>query len=348
MLFKLGERDVRELPNVTAVLGRRRMVDIRLYGEILRDRPEADIWLPLVIECFGTANRALTRTADGRFEELDTALMEGLSATRDLSDGPLRVNQMGVSDGRTAVALCRRLKSLSAMDYTASDLYRFIFVVRHSRRGRSVACGEDGRAVQYAGWGFVVSPPHPDLAWVDPVNRLVQIAFDRWLRPRAERALAASDGKSLTDLAQVDSGGFRVFRVPLVCRDGLDLRRDDPHFRFVRHDVREPRPGTFGLVRAMNVLNHLDRNDQIRALQNFHASLGEGGVLAVGRSNDPGGATLATICARRGDQLERLRELNAFADLMDVARSLPLGGGREAMPEMRLAYLIDQPGPAGA
>lgn len=317
MLFKLGVRDVRQLPNVTTLLGRRKKVDVRLYGEILRDRPESDRWLPLVVEFLHTTNRAVKRTEDARFEEFDAMLFNVLTEETPTEGGVLGVHDLGVSDGRTAVALYRRLHALGSVDFTASDLFRAVFVVLHTKRGWSVAFDEDGRAIQYAGWRFVLSPPDPDLAWLYPVNRALQAAFGAWLEPQAARALLDVDREAMADLEEVSSGPFRILRVPLVCRECMDLIQADPHFHFVRHDVRRAAPGRFGLIRAMNVLNHLSPDDQQRAFQAFRGCLVEGGVLAVGRSADPGGETRASVWRRRGDRFERVRDLHGGAELAD-------------------------------
>jgi hypothetical protein len=319
MLFKLGVRDVRRLPHVRTLLGRRKHVDIRLYGEILKGDPEGDRCLPLVLERFRAANGAFKRTEDRRFETLD-ALLE--AEMRRWGPRRLRVHDAGVSDGRTAVALYRRLREFVDVEYTASDWYPTVFVVRH-RRGWSVAFDDDGQAVQYAGFGFVLAPPDPRRLLLDPLNRLLERIFQTRLAPHAGRALASVDRAALAPLMEAPCGAFRVLRIPLVCRACLDLMEHDPAFRFVRHDVREPLPRRYDLVRAMNVLNHLrpaERGEAFRALAD---ALEEGGLLAVGRSMDPGGETHASVWIREGGRLRHLHDLHGGAEVRPAVSDCP-------------------------
>jgi hypothetical protein len=312
MLLKLGVRRIEDLSRYSVVLGRARKIDIRLYGEILRGHPEGDRWLPLILQSYRASNRAPKRTESGRFQEFDALLLATLAERA--APSPLAVHDMGVSDGRTAVELYEKLSERTEVEFNASDWYPELHLVRHRRRGWSVAFDEDGHAVQYAGFGFVLSPPEPDRAFLYPVNRLVQALFDRILAPRAARALGDSDLTELAVLEERRHGEFQVSRIPLVCRECLDLMEREPRFHYERHDVREPCRRRFHLIRAMNVVNHLSVADQRRALRALHQSLDEGGLLALGRSQDPSGETLGSIFERRGGSLGRLRELHGGSE----------------------------------
>jgi hypothetical protein len=109
-------------------------------------------------------------------------------------------------------------------------------------------------------------------------------------------------------------GDFVVTAIPLVCRECLELQRRDPSFRWIRHDVRRPTQRRYGVVRAMNVLNHLGRDDRVRALRSLVESLQPGGFLVVGRSVDPGGQALASLFARDARGVRLVRELHGGAE----------------------------------
>jgi hypothetical protein len=312
MLLKLGVRRIEELPHARTRLGRAKKIDIRLYGEILRGRSADDHWLQRILESYIASNQAPKRTESERFHEFDALLLETLAKRG--SGFPQTAHDVGVSDGRTAVELYEKLRERGEVDFTASDWYPVLHLVQHRARGWSVAFDEDGHAVQYAGFGFVLSPPEPDRVYLYPVNRLIQAIFERVLAPRAARALARVDVSELETLADRDSDAFRVTLIPLVCRECLTLMENEAGFRYERHDVREPCGRRFQLIRAMNVVNHLPPADQRRALLALHASLEEGGLLALGRSQDPSGETLGSIFERQGGSLRRLAELHGGSE----------------------------------
>lgn len=319
-MLKLGVRRIEELSRYTVVLGRARKIDVRLYGEILRGHPEDDRWLPLVLQSYRASNRAPKRTESGRFEAFDALLLETLG---ERGPGPpLAVHDMGVSDGRTAVELYEKLRPLGVAEFVASDWYPALHLVQHRRRGWSVAFDEDGHAVQYAGFGFVLSPPEPDRLLLYPLNRLLHLVFDRFLRPRAAAALSGLDLAELGTLEEREHGAFRFSRIPLVCRECLDLMEQDDAFRYERHDVREPCARRFHVIRAMNVVNHLSASDQRRALRALHGSLEEGGLLALGRSRDPSGETLGSIFERRDGALHRVRTLHGGSEHDELVAEL--------------------------
>jgi hypothetical protein len=331
MLLKRGVRRLDQLPHARTAFGRRRKIDVRLYGELLSGGADAERWLPIVIEYFMVANRdpgrpgpgqgAYKRTHSHRFRELDERLAELVSRAPAGAGAPLRVHDAGASDGRTSVELYRRLSQVRAIDFTASDWYRLVYVVRHARRGWSVAFDEDGKPLQYAGFGFVLSPLEPDPLVPYAVNRALQAVFERWLRPRAARALAQTDRATLGDLDRVRSGDFLVERIPLVCSECLELCRSDRAFRFVRHDVRRPSETPFDLVRVMNVFNHLTREDQREAVRACHASLVDGGLLAIGQSGGPGEPAPTSIFVREGPRLRPHCELEGGVGLAELVRS---------------------------
>jgi hypothetical protein len=311
-MLKLGVRRIEELSHARTIFGRAKRIDIRLYWEILRGRPEEDHWLQRILQSYIASNQAPKRTESARFRKFDALLLETLAERG--SGFPRTAHDMGVSDGRTAVELYEKLRERGAVDFTASDWYPALHLVQHRARGWSVAFDEDGNAVQYAGFGFVLSPPEPDRAYLYPVNRLIQTLFERVLAPRAARALAEVDLNELGTLAERDSDAFRVTLIQLVCRECLALLEDEAGFRYERHDVREPCGRRFHLIRAMNVVNHLTPADQRRALLALCESLEEGGLLALGRSQDPSGETLGSIFERQGGSLRRLGGLHGGSE----------------------------------
>lgn len=325
-MLKLGITRAKSLPRVTTLLGRRRRIAFRVYAEILRDRPESDVHLPLVLEGLIVGRHAFKRTYDRRFSELDGVIFEAVRSLGPVSQGPLRVHDMGVSDARTSAELLRRLEALGPVDFTASDWYGIVHQVRNARAGWSVCFDDDLQPVEYTGWGFVLSPSDPDHRLAYPVNRMVRWLFETRLLPIARAQLEGVRRDALPDLDELESGDFRILRIPLVCREFRERMRTSGSCRFVRHDVRTPTPDRYHLIRVMNVLNHLEPEEQRRSLEGLRASLEEGGLLVVGRSLDrfdeTGGESASTIWVRRGAGFERWMDVGGGSELEPLASAL--------------------------
>lgn len=315
MLLKRGVVELDELAAMTTIFGRRKKASVRLYAEILRGRPDHDVHLPLVLESLVVGPRAFKRTADRRFEELDAALLELVLSIERKPGEPLRVHDMGASDGRTSAELYARLRSLGPIEFTASDLYRTLYLVEPADRAWWVAFDEDLQPIQHGRWGFVFSTFLPDNPLLYPINTLADWWLRRTIVPQAQRTLAEADAAAIPDLASRQVRGLTVTSLLLICRECRELMQRDSGFRFMRHDVRRPTPMRFHLIRALNVLNHVDRAGQIEAIRSCRASLCDGGLLVIGRSSVPESHTHASIWRREGDALTLLRDLDGGAEL---------------------------------
>jgi 2-polyprenyl-3-methyl-5-hydroxy-6-metoxy-1,4-benzoquinol methylase len=93
----------------------------------------------------------------------------------------------------------------------------------------------------------------------------------------------------------------------------LRIMNENNGFHFVRHDVRTQTKESYDLIRVMNVLNHLDRDDQIRALQACFNSLRDNGYLVVGRTL--GGEMPTSIWMRHGNELRLLLDIAGGSEI---------------------------------
>lgn len=318
MPLKRGNRHLRHLSRVRSTLGRQRRYDVRLYGEVLRAHPELDNWLPQILEGYRVTEGAMKRTEDDRFQELDTVLFDLLP---ERWNTPLRVHDVGASDGRTSVQLYQRLRARGPVDYTASDYNRDVWVVGPSSGRWSVAFDESHTPVQYSGFSLVLSAPEPDNGRLYPYNAMIRRLFERRLVPAAKAALAQAP--PVEELSSVQVGSMVVERIPMVCRACRELASTEDGFRHVHHDVREPLNGPFDLVRVMNVLNHLSPADRARAAGALRAQVADRGLLVVGRNVDPSREERATVWQRNADELEVVARLHGGTELHDVIEEDP-------------------------
>jgi 2-polyprenyl-3-methyl-5-hydroxy-6-metoxy-1,4-benzoquinol methylase len=140
-----------------------------------------------------------------------------------------------------------------------------------------------------------VANPLPDLeaefgerllARVEPTHHLRRRHARRWLRRYARPGLPAGDVGCLAGEVSVEhmQAGSRVFLFDL---DTLSLRRaaEKTGRPAVQADAAHlpVRPGTFGLVTCLEVIEHLA--DPARAMREIAASLSPGGVLIASTDN---------------------------------------------------------------
>jgi len=319
MILKLGVTSLDEISRDRTPLGYPKRFALSLYAEILEAHPELDAWLPRILERHETSSGAVKRTSDRRFGDLDLRVEQRVAEMPRPAEEPLRVHDAGVSDGRSSVELFDRLRRFEPLDFVASDRDPRVDLVRGPQGRWSVAFDEEGTVVQYAAHGFVLSPVGRENALLYPVNRAVLAWLERRLRPRAEAIWRRAASPPLADLERRIVDDCVVWRVPLICRACLEHMKTGA-IEFRRHDIRDPLPGPFHVVRAMNVLNHLDPPGQRRAVGSLWASLAEGGLLVAGRSVDPHGETRAAIWRRERGELRELDRLHGGAELGTVIR----------------------------
>lgn len=314
MIVKLGVTSLDGLRRDRTWLGHPKRFALSLYGRIVRDHAELDAWLPRILERHQTHSGAFKRTLDRRFEELDALVARRFAELRTGPDATLRVHDAAVSDGRSSVELHDRLRRDGPVDFVASDRDPAVYVVRPRGGGWEVALDEEGNVVQYVGSGFVVSPVAPEHALVYPVNRVALTWLSVRLRKRAHSLWRRAMEPVPADLERREVDGHEVWRVPLICRPCLE-RMQKGQIRFVRHDICDPLPGAYHLVRAMNVLNHLPSEALRLAVRSLRGALEDGGLLVVGRSADPGGETRATVWRREGSRLRAIERTHGGSEL---------------------------------
>ena len=170
-------------------------------------------------------------------------------------DRSLAVHDLAVSDGSTAVNLFERLGAIRRVH----SFHRFGPVTRCRRRGTTeqvataVLDPATNQPLQVIWPPFVFNVEKRESALLYPINRALLVIL---LRTRVRRLLerySAADPSIMTR------------HIRLLAPAVLGALESDQRFVFERHDILQPLAGRFGLVRAMNILNRSDfEDDQLR------------------------------------------------------------------------------------
>jgi hypothetical protein len=300
-MLKTGihRRDQLSQSSVSTFFGKRRFIAVTIYPELAADdRPDAPELLAHILRRFPGPDGTYKRTQRRRFEAFDTRLAELVAAGLP-ADGSCSVHDLAVSDGGTAVDLFERLAALDGirLDYTASDLAPDVIAVA-APKGRLTAVLDPvtGRPLQVIRPPFVFNVEKRESAVLYPINRALLAVLLRTTVAGLVRRFVAADPTLVTS------------RVRLLAPDVLRLLRSDPRFRFVRHDILEPLPGRYDLVRAMNILNpaYFDEARLRTAISRIGAAVSRGGLLATGSNQDAGSTVDGAIYRREDGGFRRL------------------------------------------
>lgn len=279
--------------------GRRRFVAVTLYEEIAAsEAPDRERLLEHMLARFPVANGTYKRTQSHRFEEFDARVIQELLRRLNPSLG-FAINDLGVSDGRTAVDFFRRLGSLEHADlrFVASDAFPDLTVVTGPRMSLVVVVDPGtGAPLQVIRPPFVFNLTQRESALLYPVNRLILAALLRMQVPALLARFEAGDP------------AVHVTRIRLLSPECLRLLATDPRFTFERHNVLEPALDRFNLVRAMNVLNrsYFSDADLRLASAHIHESLAPGGLFVTGSNEDAGSPVDGAIYERTATGFRRL------------------------------------------
>lgn len=276
LIFGICRLDQLHARHLLSKRGRRRFVAATLYPEVCdSSHPDRDRLLELVLCQFANANRTYKRTYSHRFREFDQAIARQLAGPN--RPGTLRVHDLAVSNGITAVELYRLLAQTchGQIEYLASDLSPGIVAVR-AGKVTLILDPTNHACLQLIRPPFVFNLQKKENARRFPVNWLVRRSLEATHCVELKRRYLAGDPQ------------LQVDEIELLHPECQQLVRSTAPFTFRSIDIMQPMEGPYDLVRAMNILNpgYFGAKELQRAIANIHASLVVGGLLATGSNQD--------------------------------------------------------------
>lgn len=231
-------------------------------------------------------------------------------------DMTIRVHDMAASNAITSVDLFERLVAGGReVSYLASDFYDALQVVnlpegkspgrRPAGRWR-VVFNAEGEPLQIIGRRMVLNASGERKRF--PVNRLLHAWAERRLVPRAQTLLR--EGKAE--------------RIALFHPEALALAERDRRFRLGREDVFKPPAGPFDVVKILSFLSlhRYDRETVREALAGVAATIADGGMLALGRTQQVGRRLDASLFEKEGGRMNWVADVRDGYEYKDVVRDL--------------------------
>jgi hypothetical protein len=267
------------------LFGGQRRISIALYEQAVNE-DNADELTAEILERFGATRGIYKRTYSDRFREFDRRSL-GILREKFSRDRSLKVHDMAVSDGRTAVDFFELLSPVfPSLEFTASDYSNSIRIAE--ALGGSVAFSESGEPLEVTWPPFVHNLSKREIWKAYPINFVHEQLALKTLLPLARSRLKRGMART----------------VSLYCRRALDLQRRDVRFTMAGHDLLVPFKETdIDVVRAMNILHDgYFTPGQVTAIaSNVLRGLKDGGVFIIGRNEGPDSPVSGSIYQRAGD-----------------------------------------------
>lgn len=283
-----------------SVMGRRKFIAIDLYSSVRADDPNSRYLEERMLERFAVANSTFKYTTARRFDEFDRKVVDviGRCFSPTAQQQPLRVHDVGVSDGRTSVAFYEALTTLyeGNIDFTASDMTSFVWAVSRPGSRNRIVLDDRGQLLQIIAPPFVFSTIRPESALLYPLNTAIRQLLTLFYARPLQRTF--QKGRELSRK-----------RIPLICRDCIAFI-EQGSFSFIDHDLLAPPVGRFHIIRVMNLLNISYFTDEqlSRALENIFTSLEDGGLFITGSNFESGTEVNGAVYRKEKGNVEKLLE----------------------------------------
>lgn len=329
-MFKFGIHKKEQLTpkHLDGFLNSRKFIALDLYTS-LDDYPPSDrdrIQERMLCK-FSNQNGTFRYTHARRFEQFDSLALNSIRSAFPPGQ-PIRVHDVGASDGRTSCDFYEALTTIYAgqLSFLASDYAPFYYVVRRKNDGRRIILDERDNVLQIVTPPFVFNVVHPENRYLYPVNRVVR------------HFVNSSYVRSLLRAYKGGDPNIERTRFDLLCSECRSNCASKDNFRFISYDIFSPSTEHFDVIRAMNVLNlvYFSETNLKKAISNIIACLNEGGVLVTGSNLEAGSMVNGGIYKRSGRRLEKLATSGSGSQVDNLIKTVnaeDLGSSRRPLEQ---------------
>lgn len=249
-------------------LGRNRKISVTLYDQVVNE-PDADQLTEQLLLPFSDERGVSKWTCAKRFRGFDAKAIEILRTFFDPATSELSVQDLGISDGRTATEFFEKLADVyPQLVFYASDRDPMVYILEQGNL--KVTLSRTNRILEIVWPPFVFNTINRESAWRHPIRRVVQAVAERRKIPPL--------------LAAYEVGVVKTKEAFLVAPATLALSRRDSRFRLERYDILTPFHRQSQVVRVMNLLNpcYFSNGEFERIVTNIYHGLVNDGFLLTG------------------------------------------------------------------
>ena len=277
----------------------RKRVAIDLYDAAAEKSDDERNWMQeAVLRNFGSGNHTFKLTFRDRFAAFDHEVEQRLPQLLPRQETPLRVHDVGVSDGRTTCALFDLLQRTydDGFELLASDYDIEVLSVPIGKGNSRVILDGNENPLQLILPPFVLNLVNPVTPYFYPVNWLARVLNTK---SAVHQAI-----KKLRD----QSSDIR--KIHIVCTECQDLARNHENVKIMQYDLLSKPLANMHIVRAMNLLNksYFAPPEMQLAIDNIRESLVDGGLLITGTNVEAGTQINGGIYRRNGDTFDTIFE----------------------------------------
>lgn len=294
-------------------------VDVALFPEIqkaISDPVECSLLEAEILRNLRFSNGTYKRTHASRFNQFDSDLVQFVLDSKHANS--LDVLDLAVSNAVTSVDLWDALRDggVEMASFLATDLYLHVEVETYSKGRIQLVRSTDGAIVQIR-WGSIVINMFRPESWLFfPVNR----SFIEFFVPGI-----------VSRCSQGYYGVPEIKTIDLVSRNAIQRASREPKFRLAEASIFDPPSGTYGVVRAMNVLNedYFDSKELSEAFTKALSAVAHDGLFVFGSNGDSGTDVSGGIYRRVADSFVPLTAMGVDPTL----HQLIVQSGRRSFPD---------------
>jgi hypothetical protein len=286
-----------ELRHLWGFFKSRKFISLDLYNSLDNlSQAESDKIQGRMLARFSLDNGSLKYTHSQRFNDFDQLALKSIKV--NFPACPVRIHDIGASDGRTSCDLYDHLNKLygEGLDFLASDYAPYLYVLKRGRSARRLILDGHDNILQIITPPFVFIVVRPESTKLYPLNRLIRyFATIFYAEPLVKAYKAGRPGIERT-------------RLDLLSRKCREYVAERKNFRFESYDVLSGPTDRFDIIRAMNVLNYsyFPEAQLRKAVENIVLSLNEGGLFITGSNFERGTIVNGALYKKVRGRMENL------------------------------------------
>lgn len=274
-MLKIGIYKVQDIETKGSTLIRKepKNVTITLYNKIVQE-PNADELAERILLLFADERGAYKRTYTKRFEEFDSISLQHIEDIFK-RDELLLVQDVGVSDGRTALDFFKKIaSSFSNLKFTASDYNPKVYVLEKGKC--KVTISSTGKLLEILYSPFVFNAIKRDSYKHYPLNHVIRLILHFLFVTRL--------------IKNYKTQKIHATELMLFAPQALLASKNDPRFILTQYNLLESFKEQSNIIRAMNVLNpsYFSESEFRKVINHIHTSLCNGGLLITGSNQEAG------------------------------------------------------------